>query len=198
MPGRSNDWSRRTAPPPGKTRRSHAGRAIAEAAERRPPRSAYGLCRAMGRSHRGSSHHHPPARKSPCRCVRAEARRSHARAVRLVLELPQGSTTFVGRDEDGERNGPGRPHRIHVDMSRRPGDDATRWLSTAARSSPPPPRVATSRRGVFDQDRPRSRHDVGTAPRITLFSRRRSARSELSSPVDVFVLRRLPFRPIDQ
>jgi hypothetical protein len=42
--------------------------------------------------------------------------------------LPSGSTTFVDREEDSERNGPDRLHRVHVYMSRRPGQDSQRWL----------------------------------------------------------------------
>jgi hypothetical protein len=42
--------------------------------------------------------------------------------------LPTGSTTFVDREEDGQQNGLDRLHRIHVYMSRRPGNDATQWL----------------------------------------------------------------------
>jgi hypothetical protein len=46
----------------------------------------------------------------------------------IAYFLPNGSTTFVDREEDGERNGPDRLHRVHVYMSRRPGHDATSWL----------------------------------------------------------------------
>ncbi len=46
----------------------------------------------------------------------------------IAYSLPNGSTTFVDREEDGERNGPDRLHRVHVYMSRRPGNDATSWL----------------------------------------------------------------------
>jgi hypothetical protein len=42
--------------------------------------------------------------------------------------LPSGSTTFVDREEDGERNGPDRLHRVHVYMSRRSGQDSEHWL----------------------------------------------------------------------
>jgi hypothetical protein len=42
--------------------------------------------------------------------------------------LPNGSITFVDREEDGQRNGPDRLHRVHVYMSRRLGDEATQWL----------------------------------------------------------------------
>jgi EthD domain len=46
----------------------------------------------------------------------------------IAYFLPNGSTTFVDREEDGTRNGPDLLHRIHVYMSRRPGDDTTQWL----------------------------------------------------------------------
>lgn len=42
--------------------------------------------------------------------------------------LPNGSSTFVDREEDGIRNGPDRLHRVHVYMSRRPGPDPSTWL----------------------------------------------------------------------
>jgi hypothetical protein len=42
--------------------------------------------------------------------------------------LPNGSTTLVDREADGQRNGPDRLHRVHVYMSRRPGNDTTQWL----------------------------------------------------------------------
>jgi EthD domain len=42
--------------------------------------------------------------------------------------LPTGSTTFVDREEDGQQNGSDRLHRVHVYMSRRPGNDSTQWL----------------------------------------------------------------------
>jgi hypothetical protein len=46
----------------------------------------------------------------------------------IAYFLPTGSTTFVDREEDGQRNGADRLHRVHVYMSRRPGNDATQWL----------------------------------------------------------------------
>jgi hypothetical protein len=46
----------------------------------------------------------------------------------IAYFLPTGSTTFVDREEDGHRNGPDRLHRVHVYMSRRPGNDAVQWL----------------------------------------------------------------------
>jgi hypothetical protein len=42
--------------------------------------------------------------------------------------LPTGSTTFVDREEDGQRNGADGLHRVHVYMNRRPGPDASEWL----------------------------------------------------------------------
>jgi hypothetical protein len=46
----------------------------------------------------------------------------------IAYFLPTGSTTFVDREEDGRRNGPDRLHRVHVYMSRRPGNDSAKWL----------------------------------------------------------------------
>ena len=46
----------------------------------------------------------------------------------IAYFLPTGSVTFVDREEDGYRNGPDRLHRVHVYMSRRPGNDASQWL----------------------------------------------------------------------
>jgi hypothetical protein len=46
----------------------------------------------------------------------------------IAYVLPTGSTTFVDREEDGQRNGPDHLHRIHIYMSRRPGDDSAQWL----------------------------------------------------------------------
>jgi EthD domain len=46
----------------------------------------------------------------------------------IAYFLPNGSTTFVDREEDGQRNGPERLHRVPVYMSRRPGNDATQWI----------------------------------------------------------------------
>ena len=46
----------------------------------------------------------------------------------IAYFLPYGSLTFVDREEDGERNGPDRLHRVHVYMSRRSGQDSERWL----------------------------------------------------------------------
>ncbi len=47
----------------------------------------------------------------------------------VAYSLPQGSMTFVDREEDGTRNGPDRFHRVHVYMSRRPGTDSAKWLA---------------------------------------------------------------------
>jgi hypothetical protein len=47
----------------------------------------------------------------------------------IAYNLPQGSTTFIDREEDGVRNGPDRFHRVHVYMSRKPGVDAAAWLT---------------------------------------------------------------------
>ncbi len=46
--------------------------------------------------------------------------------------LPNGSTTFVDREEDSHRNGPDRLHRVHVYMNRRPGSGANRWLAESS------------------------------------------------------------------
>lgn len=46
----------------------------------------------------------------------------------IAYFLPTGSTTFVDREEDGQQNGRDRLHRVHVYMSRRPGNDAAEWL----------------------------------------------------------------------
>jgi hypothetical protein len=46
----------------------------------------------------------------------------------IAYFLPTGSTTFVDREEDGQQNGRDRLHRVHVYMSRRPGNDAAQWL----------------------------------------------------------------------
>jgi hypothetical protein len=47
----------------------------------------------------------------------------------VAYNLPQGSTTFVDREEDGARNGPDQLHRVHVYMSRKPGADSAQWLT---------------------------------------------------------------------
>jgi hypothetical protein len=46
----------------------------------------------------------------------------------IAYFLPAGSTTFVDREEDSQRNGPDHLHRIHVYMSRHPGNDSAQWL----------------------------------------------------------------------
>jgi hypothetical protein len=46
----------------------------------------------------------------------------------IAYSLPNGSITLVDREADGQYNGPDRLHRVHVYMSRRPGNDAARWL----------------------------------------------------------------------
>jgi hypothetical protein len=46
----------------------------------------------------------------------------------IAYFLPTGSTTFVDREEDSQRNGSDRLHRVHVYMSRRPGKDSAQWL----------------------------------------------------------------------
>jgi hypothetical protein len=66
----------------------------------------------------------------------ATAARGHRirRAIRILFGeaiayfLPTGSTTFVDREEDGQRNGPDRLHRVHVYMSRRTNEDAKQWI----------------------------------------------------------------------
>jgi EthD domain len=47
----------------------------------------------------------------------------------IAYALPNGSQTYVDREEDGTRNGPDRYHRVHVYMNRKPGADASAWLS---------------------------------------------------------------------
>jgi hypothetical protein len=47
----------------------------------------------------------------------------------VAYALPNGSLTYVDRDEDGSRNGPDRLHRVHVYMNRRPGPQASAWLA---------------------------------------------------------------------
>jgi hypothetical protein len=47
----------------------------------------------------------------------------------VAYNLPNGSTTFVDREEDGQHNGPERLHRVHVYMNRKPGPDADAWLA---------------------------------------------------------------------
>lgn len=47
----------------------------------------------------------------------------------VAYNLPNGSLTLVDRDDDPARNGPDPFHRVHVYMSRRPGQDTTTWLA---------------------------------------------------------------------
>lgn len=47
----------------------------------------------------------------------------------VAYNLPNGSTTFVDREEDGRKNGPEKLHRVHIYMNRRPGLDANAWLT---------------------------------------------------------------------
>ncbi|HZC44924.1 MAG TPA: EthD domain-containing protein [Candidatus Acidoferrum sp.] len=47
----------------------------------------------------------------------------------VAYALPNGSQTYVDREEDGTRNGPDRYHRIHVYMNRKPGNDPSVWLA---------------------------------------------------------------------
>lgn len=47
----------------------------------------------------------------------------------VAYVLPNGSQTYVDREEDGTRNGPDRYHRVHVYMNRKPGRDASKWLA---------------------------------------------------------------------
>ena len=47
----------------------------------------------------------------------------------VAYALPNGSQTYVDREEDGIRNGPDRYHRVHVYMNRKPGTDASVWLA---------------------------------------------------------------------
>jgi hypothetical protein len=50
----------------------------------------------------------------------------------VAYNLPNGSMTFVDREEDGTRNGPDRLHRVHVYMSRKPGPDSASWLTATS------------------------------------------------------------------
>jgi hypothetical protein len=47
----------------------------------------------------------------------------------VAYALPNGSQTYVDREEDSIRNGPDRYHRVHVYMNRKPGTDASVWLA---------------------------------------------------------------------
>lgn len=46
----------------------------------------------------------------------------------VAYALPDGSLTYVDREEDGIRNGPDHYHRVHVYMNRKPGPQASTWL----------------------------------------------------------------------
>ncbi|CAD6532796.1 hypothetical protein LMG27952_02660 [Paraburkholderia hiiakae] len=50
----------------------------------------------------------------------------------VAYNLPNGSTTFIDRDADAHRNGPDPFHRIHLYMSRKPGDESASWLKEVA------------------------------------------------------------------
>ncbi|HEX3372589.1 MAG TPA: EthD domain-containing protein [Edaphobacter sp.] len=47
----------------------------------------------------------------------------------VAYALPNGSLTYVDREENGIRNGPDRFHRVHVYMNRKPGPEASAWLA---------------------------------------------------------------------
>jgi hypothetical protein len=47
----------------------------------------------------------------------------------IAYNLPNGSVTFVDREEDGLRNGPDHFHRVHVYLNRRSTADADKWLT---------------------------------------------------------------------
>ncbi|MGP8435020.1 EthD domain-containing protein [Paraburkholderia fungorum] len=47
----------------------------------------------------------------------------------VAYNLPNGSLTLVDKDEDATRNGTDPFHRIHLYMSRKPGDETTTWLT---------------------------------------------------------------------
>jgi hypothetical protein len=47
----------------------------------------------------------------------------------VAYNLPNGSITFVDRDADPARNGADPFHRIHLYMSRKPGQDSASWLT---------------------------------------------------------------------
>jgi hypothetical protein len=47
----------------------------------------------------------------------------------VAYALPNGSVTYVDREEDGARNGLDRFHRVHVYMNRKPGSEASAWLA---------------------------------------------------------------------
>ena len=47
----------------------------------------------------------------------------------VAYNMPTGARTFVDREEDGIRNGPDRFHRVHVYLSRVPGEASAKWLN---------------------------------------------------------------------
>jgi hypothetical protein len=47
----------------------------------------------------------------------------------VAYDLPNGSTTYVDREEEGTRYGPDRYHRLHIYISRTAGAGAGRWLA---------------------------------------------------------------------
>lgn len=57
----------------------------------------------------------------------ADERNLFSEAVAYLL--PNGSITFVDREQESVRNGPDRLHRVHVYMNRRLGDDPSKWLT---------------------------------------------------------------------
>jgi len=46
----------------------------------------------------------------------------------VAYNLPNGSMTFIDRDDDAQRNGLDPFHRIHLYLSRKPGDETSAWL----------------------------------------------------------------------
>jgi len=46
----------------------------------------------------------------------------------VAYSLPDGSQTYIDREEDGARNGPDCYHRVHVYMNRKPGNEPSVWL----------------------------------------------------------------------
>ena len=114
------------------------GSGILRAAAFRPGRGRQSMADGRRRgSHQRGARRFGRTRVSPMQRIR----RIFAEAGKILYEdeqnlfgeaiayfLPTGSTTFVDREEDGQRNGPDRLHRVHVYMSRRPGSDAAQWL----------------------------------------------------------------------
>lgn len=52
----------------------------------------------------------------------------------VAYNLPNGSLTLVDKDENSTRNGADPFHRIHVYMNRKPGYDATAWLTDTSKA----------------------------------------------------------------